>query len=162
MTIAVRRGLDRVLSWPVAGAGRARECAQNSNAGWNFRSMQGPPKRDSPWPQCPNCPKFDSINLREALEAFVLDGGRYWDRTSGPCRVKQSVGAYESAYARPNPFCKRAWYHLMSFAITQYRDRSVQNCPNGGNSSQRWNRAMSMARPFPAIAPEFCRATVAC
>jgi hypothetical protein len=23
-------------------------------------------------------------------------GGRYWDRTSGPCRVKRGVGAYTS------------------------------------------------------------------
>ena len=39
--------------------------------------------------------------VREALEVFVLDGGRYWDRTSGPCRVKRGYGAYRSTICEP-------------------------------------------------------------
>ena len=36
---------------------------------------------------------FDSGNVRsrEALDALVLDGGRYWARTSDLCRVKATL-----------------------------------------------------------------------
>jgi hypothetical protein len=42
---------------------------------------------------CPNC---ETVGLRDSSEVLVLIGGRYWDRTSGPCRVKRGYGAYES------------------------------------------------------------------
>ena len=36
-----------------------------------------------------NCPKFERDRLRELAEVIVLDGGRYWARTSDLCRVKR-------------------------------------------------------------------------
>jgi hypothetical protein len=60
---------------------------------------QAPPVRF----QMTNCPKFVQQILRKSREVFVLIGGRYWDRTSGPCRVKQGVGAYGSRICAPSP-----------------------------------------------------------
>jgi hypothetical protein len=31
----------------------------------------------------------------------LIYGGRYWDRTGGPCRVKRGVGAYRSTICEP-------------------------------------------------------------
>jgi len=36
-----------------------------------------------------------------------LNGGRYWDRTSGPCRVKRGVGAYESRICEREPLLQQ-------------------------------------------------------
>ena len=36
------------------------------------------------------------------LARSLISGGRYWDRTSGPCRVKQRVGADESRICERN------------------------------------------------------------
>ena len=38
-----------------------------------------------------HCPKPEQQIPRKPRQVFVLIGGRYWDRTSGPCRVKASV-----------------------------------------------------------------------
>jgi hypothetical protein len=38
-----------------------------------------------------NCPKFAAKRLKEFVQVVVLDGGRYWARTSDLCRVKAAL-----------------------------------------------------------------------
>ena len=72
--------------------------------------------------------------LRAELNAGGLGvgmgiGGRYWDRTSGPCRVKRRLVAYRSAicaYASRVTNCNR---HLLSCDVTRYRGITQRHDP---------------------------------
>jgi hypothetical protein len=61
------------------------------------------------------CPKLARLDSKNMCEAVVLNGGRYWDRTSGPCRVKRKQGAYESTICERPPKCNK---DLLSFDVT--------------------------------------------
>jgi|SRR5580658_9494842 hypothetical protein len=54
-----------------------------------------------------------------AVPPTFLNGGRYWDRTSGPCRVKRGYGAYEST------ICERRSQLQLALDITQCHDLTV-------------------------------------
>src|SRR5580658_1793964 len=54
------------------------------------------------------CPKFETGQFRKLSETLVLNGGRYWDRTSGPCRVKRVYGAYGSTICERRPQLQQA------------------------------------------------------
>jgi|SRR5580692_10406628 hypothetical protein len=54
------------------------------------------------------CPKFETGQFRKLSEALVPNGGRYWDRTSGPCRVKRVYGAYGSTICERRPQLQQA------------------------------------------------------
>src|ERR1700752_3554957 len=66
-------------------------------------------------------------------EAVVLNGGGYWDRTSGPCRVKRGYGACRSTICECSSQLQQAlgitWCHLMSRDVT---NELSQNCPSPG------------------------------
>ena len=57
---------------------------------------------------CSRGPKFETVQFRKLSEALVLNGGRYWDRTGGPCRVKRVVGAYRSTIWEPESQLQQA------------------------------------------------------
>ncbi len=46
---------------------------------------------------------LDEARSFRAASYKFSNGGRYWDRTSGPCRVKQRVGAYQSSICEAEP-----------------------------------------------------------
>jgi hypothetical protein len=56
------------------------------------------------------------------IKALHCDGGRYWDRTSGPCRVKRWYGVYESTICERRSQLQQALgitrCHLISRNIT--------------------------------------------
>src|SRR5207244_6992908 len=65
------------------------DMAQNAIITDGERTASSPRKSRLARIDAAHCPKCERNSLREALGVFVLNGGRYWDRTSGPCRVKR-------------------------------------------------------------------------
>jgi hypothetical protein len=52
-------------------------------------------------------PRTQLLPTRPYRKQFI-DGGRYWDRTSGPCRVKRRYGAYGSTICERRPQLQQA------------------------------------------------------
>src|SRR4029077_18157841 len=67
--------------------------------------------------------------------------GRYWDRTSGPCRVKRGGRSIPIKHMRAGILIATgSWYHVMSLDILISRNATSavsQNCPSG-RSCHSW------------------------
>ena len=76
---------------------------------------------------------FRIFPIHEASRSYkhLIHAGRYWDRTSGPCRVKRGYGAYRSTIYECSFQLQQALgitrCHLMSRDVTS---GVSQNCPS--------------------------------
>ena len=62
----------------------------------------------------------DPGDFLDHCSADIFYGGRYWDRTSGPCRVKRKVGGSQINDMRAQVLVAMSFcYHVMSRDITQ-------------------------------------------
>ncbi len=78
-------------------------------------------------PKIAHCPKCERSGPGDSPHALVLIGGRYWDRTSGPCRGETgSRGLTNQRYESLDPCCNR---RLLSRDVTRYHAASLLSVP---------------------------------
>ena len=79
----------------IRSAGCARleaEAARNTRLGAIDMPRERAPGHD-PRLQMAHCPELGQQMLRQSHQGSVLNGGRYWDRTSGPLPCECNKGS---------------------------------------------------------------------